>query len=134
MRRRSELAIILSMSAVILGRIQEAGAVLNNGFETDYVYVTRDIAQGGQLRVYRELDGTQVADLLPDGTNWETLTFAGTGGDDARLFVAKVVDNDVQVAEIDSAGGTVNSANLSNIIGGTVGTAPYMGNMRYSSV
>jgi len=122
------------MSAVILGRIQEAGAVLNNGFETDYVYVTRDIAQGGQLRVYRELDGTQVADLLPDGTNWETLTFAGTGGDDARLFVAKVVDNDVQVAEIDSAGGTVNSANLSNIIGGTVGTAPYMGNMRYSSV
>ena len=95
----------------------------NNGFETDYVYVCRDPLQGGQLRMYNEADGTRIGDLLPDGTNWESLTFAGTGSDDARLFVARNTGTDIEIAEVDSAGQTVKSANLSTILGAAVGPA-----------
>ena len=79
------------------------------------------------------MDGLQRQELQA-GTNWETVTFAGTGTDDARLFVAKLVGTtDIEIAEIDAAGQTVNSANLSTIIGGAVGPNVSVGSLRYSS-
>jgi len=124
----------------------------NNGFINDYVYVVRSPDNGGQLRKYRRSDGATIADLLPDNTSWLTATFSGKGkGDDARFFVAKLIPppltepdwtgadpstpgTDVILAELDYLGNTLNSANLSTIIGGPVGPAVALGNLRYSPV
>jgi len=107
---------------------------VNNGFETDYVYVSRDAAQGGQLRMYRESDGTQVADLLPDGSNWLSLTFAGTGANDAQLFVAKATAGDIEIARVNAAGQIQQSTYMSSLLGGPVGPSLDACCIRYSSL
>src|SRR6185436_8902123 len=92
-------------------------------------------------RKYNKYTGVNVADLLPDGTNWESLTFSGKGkGNDARLFLAQPnvvppgTSNDIVISEVDSNSSTLKTANLSTIIGGAVGPNVALGNIRYSVV
>jgi hypothetical protein len=133
-KSRLTIAVMAALSLLVL--VQPGWAVLNNGFQTDYLYACREVGQGGQIRTFQELDGATVADFLPDGSNWETLAFAGTGTNDARLFVAKPLAGpppDIQIDQVDSAGVSVNSLLLSSILpGNTVGTSLSLGNIRYN--
>jgi hypothetical protein len=117
--------------AVILGLVIPTMGFINNGFDTDNVYVCRDVGQGGQLRMYKESTGAQVANLLPDGSNWATLTFAGKTANDARLFVAKSSATDITISEVNSAGATLKTASLSTLVGGAIGTNVSIGTLRY---
>ncbi len=132
MRRRSKLAIVLSMSVVVLGWIQQAGAILNNGFETDYVYILKDT---GVLRAVSESDGVQQgSDILPEGSA-ATLTFAGTGSNDARLFLARVSGNDIEIGELNASGTLVNGpVSLSALVGTTFASPPVIGGLRYDLI
>ena len=106
--------------------VQPVWGVLNNGFETDYVYVTRTMGDPNtlQIRRHRESDGTEVDRLLPAG-NWASLTFAGTGTNDARLFsIGRSGTNDIEVAELSATGpNAVKTINLSTLAG-SLGTLP----------
>ncbi|HPD28991.1 MAG TPA: PEP-CTERM sorting domain-containing protein [Phycisphaerae bacterium] len=131
-----ELATVVVALGVITSLAPNVWGYLNNGFETDYVYVLRDTGQGGQTRMYRESDGANMGNLLPDGSNWTTLTFAGSGTNDARLFVAKMTGGDpgtdIQIAEVNALGQTVKSVSLSSIPGVTLGSGLRLGNIRYN--
>lgn len=116
---------------LIAGMLQPAWASLNNGFETGYVYVLREASQGGYLGTYNEATGTSVATLLPNGSNWESLTFAGKGTNDARLFVAKGTGSDIQISEYNASGQLLNTKNLSSL-GVSLGTGVSLGNIRYN--
>ena len=112
----------------------ELRATENNGFPVNQVYAVRDPNGGGQIRMFSK-DGTDLGNLLPEGSNWQTATFSGRGrANDARFFVARGAGTDVLLAEIDAQGRTVNATTLGTIIGGTVGSAVYIGNLRFSPV
>ncbi len=116
---------------LIAAMFQPAWAALNNGFETDYIYTLREVAGGGYLGVFNESNGANVSTLLPNGSNWESLTFAGKTNNDARLFVAKSTGADVLINEYNAAGGLVNSKSLSSL-GVSLGSTVSLGNIRYN--
>jgi hypothetical protein len=138
MRRGSQWTLVLAVSTVVLGSIQQAGAVLNNGFETDYAYITKE---DGTLRSVRETDGATVIDLAALGLP-PSLTFSGTGGNDARLFTARPIDtdadtwaNDVVIEERNPDGTVANSVNLSALASGfptPAGHGMNLGTIRYN--
>jgi len=123
--------------------------VLNNGFDTEYLYLSHfgcDEGEGG-LYVMNRYTGEQVAILQPAGSMWSTLTFSGTGTNDARLFAAKErvpvspdaieYNDDVSLIELDAQGNVVKEIFLSAILGITPGNPPLInpavGTLRYSS-
>ncbi|UCD29058.1 MAG: hypothetical protein JSV03_00820, partial [Planctomycetota bacterium] len=107
---------ILILSAIApLSLSISALAVPNNGFDTDYIYCRTNDKQDqwpryhGSIRVFNEVTGQHIKLIQPQGADWSSLTFSGTGNDDARLFVAKQVDldtndlyEDILVAELDN--------------------------------
>ena len=103
--------------------------VLNNGFETAYVY---GLAEDGEIQVYVEATGAWVS-TLGSTSGWETLTFSGSGTTDARLFVAKTTGGftDVRIEELDSTGSSISGVNLSARIPST-GSDVCVGNIRWS--
>jgi hypothetical protein len=110
-------------------------AVLNNGFETDYVWAARDPGQGADIRVFNKADGAQIGgDWLLE--SWDTLTFSGTGTSDARLFVAKPSGDDIAIAELNASAGHVKDKMLSEIVGTpfVAGSAPVEGGIRYNAL
>lgn len=114
--------------------ITPAWGILNNGFETDYVYLLRWSGTPSQSTIRRNLesDGTEVgggAERWQAGQDWATLTFSE--GATARLFVAKGSGTDITIGEVDSNGALLRSVALSTIIGGSPSTDTF-GNMRYN--
>lgn len=122
----------------LLALVRPLWAGSNNGFESNYGYLIKD---DGLVRLINETDGTTITGQdtwLPSGSA-QSLTFADTGVNDARLFVALVVPggNDVQIKEYNSSAGLLNSANLSAIVGGPVtasGRILTLGSIRYGSL
>lgn len=127
-------------------------AVVNNGFETDWVYAIR--TSDASLVALRESDGELMATLLsgvdlkdPASTGWVSLTFSGTpSNNDARLYVAQAFarqvgavkqhSTDIRIAELDAQGNAVRSATLSSLLPGApaqVGPYTRLANIRYSS-
>jgi len=127
--RTRELAVCIAAIGAVMFLAPNVWGTPNNGFDTDNVYVIKD---DGTVRAVNKATGTY--GHLPDisGLGVSSLTFAGTGANDARMFVAKVNGNDIQIGELNSAGGVVNFANLSTIIGGGFASAPVLGNIRYN--
>ncbi len=113
---------------LIAAIFQPAWAALNNGFETDYIYALRET---GNVLTYKESDGTGGATVIPSGSGWQSLTFAGKGNNDARLFVAKSTGTDIQINEYDAAGNVVQSKLLSSL-GVSLGSSVVLGNIRYN--
>jgi hypothetical protein len=114
-------------------------AIANNSFLTNRVYAVNDPGDLGLLAMFRESDGQYMGNLLPPGSNWWSLTFAASGNNDARLFVARPntplsLGTDIEIAEVNSAGQTVRSVMLSTLIKAPVGTAIDVGGIRYSSL
>jgi hypothetical protein len=120
-----------------------ARAVLNNNFETDYVYALRQPAQGGYLEVYDEYhDFALVTGDLLGATEhgWYHHTFSGTGNNDARLFLVKdenrdpgdPAPDDIKIMEINAGGGMVKTAYLGTMLGSSAGTRIACGDIRFS--
>ena len=118
-----------------------AWGVINNGFDTDSVYAVRSPGTGfGTLDKWSEA-GVHQQEILPDGDNsrWETLTFSGSGSNDARLFVAKLYGSSgmaqprgtIEVAELDASGNRLNSVLLASLAG-SVHQWNDLGNIRYN--
>jgi len=125
-------------------------AVSNNGFETDWVYATNR-ALKAQLGIYVgaicAFDDTtlEFQQAYQEGEEWVTLTFSGTGTNDARLFVARGnalpndVSTDIELAEIAANDTVVKSVLLSQLVNGPAPLTPgptslgvQLGNLRYS--
>jgi len=112
---------------------------LNNGFETEHVYYCRGTGEGtdGQIRHSNEFDGLDKY-LMTPLEGWRSLTFSGTGKNDARLFAARMNGvNDIQIVEIDSTSTDVipvynQTASLSTIVGTTFSDQLDLGNIRYN--
>ena len=133
------IGVVLLIGATAAG---PAWGVINNGFDTDSVYSVRDPNSGfGTLDKWTETGAWQ-QEILPDGDNsrWQTLTFSGSGTNDARLFVAKSYDSDgmaqprgtIEVAELDASGNKLNSAMITAMPGGALHQWNYLGNVRYN--
>jgi hypothetical protein len=129
---------------VLAVSVQSVWGVPNNGFDTDYVYAlhpAQGTSPGGELQVFKE-HGTLIDNnLLPalPSPNWQSLTFAGVGDSDARLFLARNSDSttplgDIDIMEIDANGNTVKSTTLCAIMGiaPPLGTNRAFGNIRFS--
>jgi len=144
---KSRFTVVAMACLNLLGLAQPGWAVVNNGFETDYLYVARSSGDNrlARIRLHAERDGSQVADwnpaVDPNYGYWTTLTFAGAGTNDARLFVAQAVllpapdnwyGNDVLIAELDANGYTITSKLLSQLIGQSPGAYLDLGNIRYN--
>ncbi|UCD28411.1 MAG: immunoglobulin domain-containing protein [Planctomycetota bacterium] len=122
-----------------------AWGVLNNGFETDWLYTSiawwgdETDPTRGDLIAYDEQTGAVMA-TLGNFEKWESLTFYGTSAnDDARLFVARratgSVSTDITIAELNSSGGTIKSVLLRSLNNApsTIGPQLYVGSLRFSS-
>jgi hypothetical protein len=134
MNRNTQFA-VMALSILASAGVGEAQATENNGFPVNQVYAVRDPNSGGQVRMYNKTDGTDMGNLLPEGSNWQTATFSGNGrGNDARFFVARAAGTDVLLAEIGPLGQTLRATTLGAILGGTVGPAVIIGNLRFSPV
>jgi len=128
---RSEVVWVLA-GVLLAASVEPALGFLNNGFDTDYVYALRET---GNLRAWNETTGVAVTpDLIATSSPiWESLTFAGVGGNDARLFIARGTGTgDIELAEIDATGQTLHSNTLSSIVGSSLGTNLAFGNVRFS--
>ena len=127
---RKGRGIALVCAGIVVGACgPQAWAFLNNGFETDYVYA----AHNGGIHVVRESNGSDVSDLR-QGEYWESVTFSGTGPNNARLFAARPNDayTDIQITEFNAAGGVVRTKMLSTIVGHAVWPAVDFTTIRYS--
>jgi len=111
-----------------------AWGVLNNGFHTEYVYAVRDDEHFGTLDMWGEDGNGYYGQLQGNSTNWKSLTFSGTGDNDARLFVAKSKDEggDIRIRELDASGNTVDEKMLSGLVPGLAGAS--VGNIRYDGI
>ncbi|UCD29178.1 MAG: hypothetical protein JSV03_01460, partial [Planctomycetota bacterium] len=125
-----------------LGSSMNLYGYLNNGFETEDLYVSEAMYNGGTAADYGGLfqfDRTTgvSTQLQPNESHWASLTFSGTGTNDARLFVAKPSASDyatdVIIAELDASGNTVITKILSSLLGSAPGTDISVGSLRYSS-
>jgi hypothetical protein len=117
--------------------------VVEIGWIKDDLYMS--LASGGSAGALFRLDrdSGDTTWLQPAGENWASLTFSGTAIDEARLFVAKPNEaGDVLIDELDPECTTydlgpvcpsLNSVLLSTLIGGSPGTNPIVGTIRYSS-
>ncbi|MHC4673947.1 MAG: hypothetical protein ACYTF1_09400 [Planctomycetota bacterium] len=141
---------ILTLSAVLslsLGSILMAEP--NGDFDTDYIYCRQNdkIDQWpryhGSIKVFDEVTGQQIKLIQPQGADWGSLTFSGTGSNDARLFVAKTTGTDVLIAELDgpctvtdpldpSQCPPTNSVLLSTLLGSSPGADILAESIRYS--
>ena len=126
--RTTNRALCLCVGTVLLTAVSTVWGLSNNGFETDYVYYTDWVsASNYNIRVRSELTGLIVGTdpFQQGGTQiWTTLTFAGTGTNDARLFGAGTTADltDITIVELNSAGNATNTASLKAILGvGQVG-------------
>jgi len=124
-----------------------AWAVLNNGFNTDWVYTLKSefedfpaVTTAENLRAYNKADAdivdpTRVWDAV-SGSAWHTMTFAGTGTDDARLFVSRVngTTSDIEISEVHSIGFLIGGITSLNALSGEIvgSTNPDTGTIRYS--
>ncbi|MHC4795116.1 MAG: hypothetical protein ACYTF1_00605, partial [Planctomycetota bacterium] len=123
--------------------------VLNNGFRKDFVYQVGSMValqkEYGQTSTLHEEDG-QFANAYwaAAGTNWYSLTFSGTGSNDARLFAFRPNEaagknyftTDVYIAELDANANIINSAYLGELVGlgqGNLGTNVIPHNIRYNA-
>ena len=110
--------IVAGLLSGLLWSIQPAWGVLNNGFDTDKVYLIRWSGDFAPIRRHNESDGVEVGDRWQVDNTWKTLSFSGGfTASDARLFVAKDNGTDITIGELDANGNLLNSANLSTIIG-----------------
>ncbi|UCD30451.1 MAG: hypothetical protein JSV03_08290, partial [Planctomycetota bacterium] len=138
---------------IIFGSVAPAWAVLNNGFETAWVYATNRAKKActgqyiGAICAFDDVN-MELQQAFQVGEEWVTLTFAGTGTNDARLFVARGnalpndPSSDIELAELDSAGNVVGTVKLLSALtwvnptdniypkSSTVGVQ--LGNLRYS--
>jgi len=118
--------------ALLVVSVEPALGFVNNGFETGYVYALRE---SGQLRAWNETTGVAVVPdlILTSSPIWESLTFAGVHGSDARLFIARGTGTgDIDLAEVNANGVTVRSNTLRTIVGSSLGTNLMFGNIRFS--
>ena len=126
----------VGMVGVFMLFVSPAWAAKNNGFDTDWVYTAKD-ADGENVRAFQESDPHARMWDATTGEHWDSLTFAGTLNNDARLFVSRTVGgfggSEIEIAELNAAGNVVNSAHLSSIIGGPTGASIDHGNLRYSA-
>ena len=110
-----------------------------NGFLVDCLYACQHYDTGGALAILLKSDGARVGELQPNGSNWATLTFAGQGKHDARLFVAKLYGSTgmaqprgtIEVAEVSPSGTIVKSVLLTTLTGG-LHQWNDLGNIRYN--
>jgi len=139
--KNSGLVMVTFLLCLLTVVTESALGVVNNGFETNYVYALE--GGGDDLRVFNETNFAVVIDDLYDSTTevpWRSLTFSGVGANDARLFLAKDVDtdansiaDDIRIIELNSSGQTVNVTNLSTITGSPISTTTLtFGNIRFS--
>ncbi len=105
--------------------------VTNNGFCKDWVYMVRSYESDGNIRVFWEDTGEiAVGDWTPPkgepgATPWSSLTFSGTGDNDARLFVIKAdpdywstpPSTDIMMGEMNASAGVVKTAKLGALAG-----------------
>ncbi|MHC4799598.1 MAG: COG1470 family protein, partial [Planctomycetota bacterium] len=140
---------------VICSVVVPAWAVSNNGFETDWVYATNRYNKSctntykGAICVFDDTTlELQLAfpAIAPPTSEWVTLTFSGTGSNDARLFVARTnalpndIASDIELAELDSSGNVVGSikllSSLTNgpppLVPGPTSYGVLLGNLRHS--
>jgi len=137
MRRREKYYLVgACLFCVLLVNDQFSWGVLNNDFETDWVYALE--GDGTDLKVFHEVTAVMLYDEYFDisidlGQKWSSLTFSGSGSSDARLFLCRGVDTDatpddkddeIEIMELyydsfDDRGKEQNSANLSTIVGGS---------------
>ncbi|MHC4443311.1 MAG: hypothetical protein ACYTF1_01970 [Planctomycetota bacterium] len=118
--------------------------LINNGFRKDYIYLCQRKPDGGRLEVRRESDGSHVVNLAPAGSNWWSLTFSGTGNNDARLFVMKPDPywgaqnpHDLILAEMNSSGAVTKQTTMATLLGlgaGNLGSAIEPDNIRYNPI
>jgi len=125
------IGVVLLIGAAAAG---PAWGLINNGFNTDYVYAVRDDDHFGTLDIWGEDGAGWYGQLQGNWSNWKSLTFSGTGSNDARLFVAKSKDlgGNIEIAELNAAGDVVNYRMLGSLIPGlSVGG---VGNIRYDKI
>ncbi|UCD29057.1 MAG: hypothetical protein JSV03_00815 [Planctomycetota bacterium] len=147
-----------SYATVALMGVVEVDGIIDNGFRADWIYTTGFINQPYPasepqhpvpgIYAFDEYTGEHRLTVRNGEFDevWDTLTFSGTGLDDARMFAAIAFDtdepsdglkDDVLIMELDPDGIEVNSAYLSVIINPIspqpVGTNVGVGNMRYDS-
>jgi len=106
-----------SVDSVAVFGVVEVDGTLDNGFNTNWLYCRHHDL--GTIEAYDNVTGEHKKVLVPgSGINWYSLTFSGTGNNDARLFVCRQDlndDGDVLIAELDADGATVNSTTLKAI-------------------
>ncbi|MHC4443305.1 MAG: hypothetical protein ACYTBZ_03320 [Planctomycetota bacterium] len=123
--------------------------VLNNGFRKDWVYQIGVMIglsdEFGQTTTIEEDTGEEVEEYWAAmGTNWYSLTFSGTGNNDARLFAIRPSEaagqnyfsGDVWIAELDADANIINSAYLGVLAGvgqGNLGPNVEPHNIRYNA-
>ncbi|MHC4671963.1 MAG: immunoglobulin domain-containing protein [Planctomycetota bacterium] len=143
-RRGLKSIIILNILLISVLCTSPVYAVLNNGFETDWLYTSiawwgdETEPTRGDLIAYDEQTGAVMA-TLQDFAKWESLCFYGTSAnDDARLFVARRatghISTDITIAELNPSGGTIKSVLLRSLNNAPASIGPqlYVGSLRYS--
>ncbi len=134
--RLTKYALWVSAAVMFVTSLTPAWGILNNGFETDYVYLIRGYGTPytTSIRRHLESDMTEVGGgtaRWQEGAGWKTLTFSGSQVDPARLFVAKENGTDITVGELDSNGALIKSTDLSTLIGGSPNLSS-IGDIRYN--
>jgi len=139
MKHRLGRTTVTGLAAVAYAMLAaSAYGVLNNGFETDWLYASQGGGDGSVITL-NPVTGLQQGTLDATGAFWNTLTFAGTGANDARLFLANPASappaTDVTIVEMNAAGTIVKSVllkSLANFPASPVLVNASIGNMRYS--
>lgn len=128
--RKNIQAVCITATLVAL-LTESSWGFTNNGFQTDYAYA---LQTNGRLTARLESDGSNMGQLVASST-YVSLTFSGTGTNDARLFVVGPTSGsttDLTIAELNSTGGIVQQRNLSAILGQQPGSKILTGNIRYN--
>ena len=91
MRRLSGIIGVCVVAGVLGSVVGLASALVNNGFDTDHYFTAATYRPSyyGRIKQFEESTGDEWP-TQPEFTPWNkymSLTFAGTGSNDARMFV-----------------------------------------------